>query len=65
MSAAPEQGTRDPDGKLHGHGGDFHKACDSAWLARQPHDPTDYVVEETSVTGTNPITGYGVVLRPK
>ena len=57
MSAAPS------DGKLHGHGEDFHKACKDAWEKRQQGDPQEYVVDEIRVSGSNPITGYSVVLR--
>ncbi len=51
-------------GELHGKGDDFHKACKDAWEKRRDGDPTEYVVAETRVYGTNPISGYRVILRP-
>ncbi len=50
-------------GDLHGHAPKFHEACEDAWRKRQSGDPTEYIVAEIRVTGTNPITGYSVVLR--
>jgi hypothetical protein len=52
------------DGDKQGHGPKFHAACEDAWSKRQHGDPTEYVVAEIRVTGTNPITGYTVTLRP-
>jgi hypothetical protein len=52
------------DGDVHGHGADFHAACKDAWKNRPEGGPTEYVVTEIKVTGTNPISGYSVILRP-
>jgi hypothetical protein len=52
-------------GELNGHGGNIHAACENAWSKRSHGDPTEYVVTEITVTGTNPITGYNVIMRPK
>jgi len=61
MSASPPT---TGGGDLHGHGGDFHAACKAAWDKRTSGDPTEYEVAEIKVSGTNPITGYSVILRP-
>lgn len=51
-------------GELHGNGAKLHDAVEDAWRKRGPNDPQEYVVSEIRVTGTNPISGYAIVLRP-
>lgn len=50
-------------GELHGQGHDVHAAVADAWGKRSHDDPTTYRVTEIVVTGTNPITGYRVILK--
>ena len=58
MSTAPVD-----NGDLHGHGHELGSAIQDAWNQRPHGGPTEYIVAETTVTGTNPITGYSVVLK--
>lgn len=58
------QGGGQPAGEFHGHGPNFHAAVEDAWSKRSHNDPTTLKVAEITVTGTNPLTGYSVVLRP-
>jgi hypothetical protein len=52
-------------GTYHGHGPKFHDAVEDAWeKAKGAGGPTTLKVLEITVTGTNPITGYGVILGP-
>jgi hypothetical protein len=52
------------NGDLHGSEPNFHAALEDAYGKRNKGvDPTDYVVAEIRVQGSNPITSYSVVLR--
>jgi hypothetical protein len=59
MSQGPPSG-----GELRGQGASLHDAVQDAWNKRGGNDPREYVVGEIKVTGTNPISGYLVTLRP-
>jgi hypothetical protein len=52
-------------GTYHGHGPKLHDAIEDAWeKAKGPGRPTSMKVLEITVEGSNPITGYGVILGP-
>jgi hypothetical protein len=54
-----------PDNSLQGNGPTFQAACENAFGKRGHSDPTTYVIDEITVTGNNPLTGYTVVMHPK
>lgn len=49
--------------ELHGQGNNLHAAIEDAWGKRSHEDPTTLRVTDIVVTGTNPITGYRVILK--
>jgi hypothetical protein len=57
-----------PGDRFPGKGKTIADACDDAWKnrGRKPGDPAEYELKvlELYAFGTNPITGYRVVLGP-
>jgi hypothetical protein len=49
-------------GTYHGRGPTLHDAIEHAWEKAKADRPGTLKVMEITVEGTNPITGYGVVL---